>query len=496
MGDPVEDAVPDQDYATVSGLKVKREDFAYAPPGSSPSEWKLPIHDASHVRNALARYNQTDVPASEKEGVWRKIVAAAKKFGIEVSAEKSSDVGARHGLPVLLMSRSLRLALTEPVTVDGKELHEHSIAIAGTWVKNGKEFSITANDLQAIARNFQKRKNEMVTLDYEHASEMPEVARGGPVPASGWIHSLFVTDTGGTPVLRALVEWTPRAKQLIASGEYRFFSPAIDFGACDKETGEAQGATLTSGALTNHPFLEELPAITLCDRELCQAGGSGTHLDGFMQGPAPSGAGKGAKMKFSIVKKLAGRRSVVGDDGAELGDFSLDDLALDDSELEHLVAKRNPGAVKLREMGEKAQLFSECVREGAIDLDFAAALADDQKVGIRDYRQIQKASELVEKAIVEGKFAPADREYISRVALADVARFEEWTKKKPRAVPIGPPRGVSGPVETSTPDAELALRLSTLMADGKLDRKVALERLGKEDPELVQRYRRGSGRIQ
>ena len=45
----------DQDYATVGGTKVQRSDFAYAPPGSGPSEWKLPIHDANHVRNALAR---------------------------------------------------------------------------------------------------------------------------------------------------------------------------------------------------------------------------------------------------------------------------------------------------------------------------------------------------------------------------------------------------------------------------------------------------------
>ena len=62
-----------------------------------------------------------------------------------------------------------------------------------------------------------------------------------------------------------MVEWTKEALGLIKSGAYRFFSPSIDWNYRDKATGEPQGATLTSGALTNHPFLEELPPIMLTD---------------------------------------------------------------------------------------------------------------------------------------------------------------------------------------------------------------------------------------
>jgi hypothetical protein len=52
------------------------------------STWKFPIHDKAHARNALARFNQAKgIPASEKGKVRSKIVAAAKKFGIEVSSE-------------------------------------------------------------------------------------------------------------------------------------------------------------------------------------------------------------------------------------------------------------------------------------------------------------------------------------------------------------------------------------------------------------------------
>ena len=58
----------------------------YAIPKDPPSESKLPIYDAAHVRNALARFNQLKgVSSSEKDTAKRKIFAAAKKFGIEVS---------------------------------------------------------------------------------------------------------------------------------------------------------------------------------------------------------------------------------------------------------------------------------------------------------------------------------------------------------------------------------------------------------------------------
>lgn len=48
-------------------------------------ERHLPINDESHVRNAIARFNQTDFDEpGAKATAARKILAAAKKHGIEV----------------------------------------------------------------------------------------------------------------------------------------------------------------------------------------------------------------------------------------------------------------------------------------------------------------------------------------------------------------------------------------------------------------------------
>lgn len=72
----------------VGGKDLTSSSFAYVGDPEKTDTWKFPIHDASHARNALARFNQAKgIPASEKGKVRSKIVAAAKKFGIDVSSE-------------------------------------------------------------------------------------------------------------------------------------------------------------------------------------------------------------------------------------------------------------------------------------------------------------------------------------------------------------------------------------------------------------------------
>ena len=48
----------------------------------------LPIHDASHVRNAIARFNQTNFESkAAKERARQKILRAAERHKVEVSDE-------------------------------------------------------------------------------------------------------------------------------------------------------------------------------------------------------------------------------------------------------------------------------------------------------------------------------------------------------------------------------------------------------------------------
>ena len=57
-----------------------------------PKQRKMPMNDASHVRNAVSRFNQvTDVSDAEREQAWANIEKAAKHWDIELSEESWRD---------------------------------------------------------------------------------------------------------------------------------------------------------------------------------------------------------------------------------------------------------------------------------------------------------------------------------------------------------------------------------------------------------------------
>ena len=67
---------------------LKNDSFAWI---DDKGERHLPINDEAHVRNAIARFGQTDFDEpGAKSAAARKIMAAAKKHGIDV--DKSDDV--------------------------------------------------------------------------------------------------------------------------------------------------------------------------------------------------------------------------------------------------------------------------------------------------------------------------------------------------------------------------------------------------------------------
>ena len=68
--------------------KLRDSSFAWI---DKDGERHLPINDESHVRNAIARFNQTDFDEpGAKAKAAKKILAAAKKHDIEV--DESDDV--------------------------------------------------------------------------------------------------------------------------------------------------------------------------------------------------------------------------------------------------------------------------------------------------------------------------------------------------------------------------------------------------------------------
>lgn len=69
------------------GLSTRQQDRMRSTTFAFPKERKEPLNDAAHVRNAIARFDQVEgVSDAERDAAWRRIRAAARKFGVDVNA--------------------------------------------------------------------------------------------------------------------------------------------------------------------------------------------------------------------------------------------------------------------------------------------------------------------------------------------------------------------------------------------------------------------------
>ena len=81
--------VPKQSEGMSTAAKDRLADKEFA----FPKERKEPLTDARHVRNAIARFDQVEgVSDAERDQAWKRIVAAAKRYGVEVSEGSWRDL--------------------------------------------------------------------------------------------------------------------------------------------------------------------------------------------------------------------------------------------------------------------------------------------------------------------------------------------------------------------------------------------------------------------
>ncbi len=68
--------------------KLDENQFAF------PKERKEPLNNASHVRNAIARFDQVEgVSEHERDEAWKRIKKAADKYGVEVHEKSWHELG-------------------------------------------------------------------------------------------------------------------------------------------------------------------------------------------------------------------------------------------------------------------------------------------------------------------------------------------------------------------------------------------------------------------
>jgi hypothetical protein len=78
------------------GLSTAEKDELASSEFAFPKERKEPLTDARHVRNAIARFDQVEgVSDAERDQAWKRILAAAKRYDVEVSEADWRDLA--HG---------------------------------------------------------------------------------------------------------------------------------------------------------------------------------------------------------------------------------------------------------------------------------------------------------------------------------------------------------------------------------------------------------------
>lgn len=542
-------------------------------------------HVGTAGTNQKARFDAAQRP-EPAEGKIRKQQSdnGDRRSVISVNGQRTMDNG--RPSPSIINRQSAIDNPTKPprfvVTLDaplgsGDSLTRIPLAVTGKWVRDGNDFSITLEDLEEIVQNFNKRRNGEINVDYDHASEMPEVGAGGPVPSAGRVVKLEAPEEvrsqklevrsqeqgngangqrttnsgrssidnrqstiGNSPdsrfVLYGWYEPTERARQLIESREYRYISPAINWAGRDKRTGKVDGTTLTSVALTNRPFLEELPQIRLSDPAFQLVDVGEVHVDTSLTpgDTEPHRVGTGLAPPSSVRTKSHSGGSMkqvklsVEDGKIKIahGDFSdayyadpadlkkcLEDLGASPdtpdepdtslaAELENLAglagsAGAADGAAS--NAGTTATL-SECVAEirrrlatrQEITLKEAGALLSENEAGGKsiaaaDYFRWRVEQEL-DEAVKNGKVLPRQRDDWRKIALSDFPTFRKIVAEQKPQVPLRPV-GVSG---AGPEDAQTQVKLlaEQRMRERSISFGQALSEIGREHPDLVHEYRR------
>jgi len=67
---------------------LSQREFAF------PKQRKEPLEDASHVRNAVARFDQVEgVTDAERDAAWKRIQKAAKKYDVKLEERSWRELG-------------------------------------------------------------------------------------------------------------------------------------------------------------------------------------------------------------------------------------------------------------------------------------------------------------------------------------------------------------------------------------------------------------------
>lgn len=289
----------------------------------------------------------------------------------------------------------------------------------------GKRWRLDAESAARIIALADARQTRMV-IDYEHQT-LRAGANGAPAPAAGWFKRLVYRP--GEGLFATDVQWTERARTMIAAGEYRYLSPVFRY--------DPRGAVLelAMASLTNVPALDQLDEVQLkAAASLCLAHSPEQELDDMPE----------------ILQKLI---SALGLPETTSEQDALAACAALKTKAEQTDALQGEVAVlKTKIMDPAKYVPVEVVNELKGQLVQLSTRVNEREV-----------EDLIDGAIAMGKLAtPAEQQYARTVGKSDVAALKQYIEAAPAIAALKhqqtrgkPPAGDMKPGELS--ESELAV---------------------------------------
>lgn len=290
-----------------------------------------------------------------------------------------------------------------------------------------EEVAAWRNSAEIAARVIARaqRRTARMVVDYEHQTIKAEEL-GEAAPASGWIERASLRYEPGVGILGA-IDWTPRAAQMIAGGEYAYLSPVFLYSPDDGEV-----LLLRHVALTNAPALD-LPQVSL----RAEPG-----ID-FSTEEEP---------QMKLLELLL----------ASLG------LAKETSEADALtaVAALKAKADQVDGLSAKVAALSSQAPDPAkfVAVETMTAL-QAEVAALTSQINDAKVTQVVEVALTAGKLLPAQKDWALGLGKANLAALTEYVEKTPAIVALG---GMQTQGKDLGKDATAALTADELKVAGQL----------------------------
>lgn len=276
-------------------------------------------------------------------------------------------------------------------------------------------FVVDAESYQLMKARMDERKLDL-PIDYEH-----QTLKDVQAPAAGWIKELILD----ADAISARVEWTPRGREYIQNGEYRYTSPVIRIRRSDRKV-----IGLDSAALTNTPAIDNMYTIA------GKAMGEEDEEDDDMELLKALAALLGLPETATEAEVTAAVKTLAEREAPVVANKTVADLlGLDEA---------------------KAKTEDYC----AAILALKTASPSEDYLALKARLDKRDAEDAVAAAAAAGKITGATREWAMTYALKDPAGFKAFCEKAPAVVPVGELDLVAPAKTSATPAAvEDAVRM-------------------------------------